>query len=146
MAVKKWKEYKLIITNGRLKKFAIGTWLSTFFPTVASFTTTVVFADRTIMERILTAWTAVEAVCFFSCGIFYGKVYLEIRNRKPNGISQIGVLMKAKLESKLAKTTGLLTATVISSIIPVFVFGILGQVAPVFRTNELIRLTRMVCS
>ena len=143
VAVKKWKDYKRIITTGRLKKIAIGTWLSAFFPTVASFTTTVVFADRRIMERILTAWTAVEAVCLFLVAFFYGKVYLEIRNRKPNGISQVGVLKKEKLESKIAKTTGLLTAAVISSFIPVFVFGILGQVAPVFRTDEPIRLTQI---
>ena len=51
--------------------------------------------------------------------------------------------MKAKLESKVAKTTGLLTAAVISSFIPVFFFGILGHVEPVFRTNEPIRLTQI---
>ena len=141
VAIKKWMDYKLKITNGRLKKIAIGTWLSAIFPTVASFTTTVVFADRTIMERILTGWIAVETVCLFLVAFFYGKVYLEIRNRKPNGISQIGVLMKSKLESKIAKTTGLLTAAVISSFIPAFVFGILGHLFPFFRTNEPIRLT-----
>ena len=35
----------------------------------------------------------------------------------------------------------MLTAAVIFSFIPVFVFGILGQIAPVFRTNEPIRLS-----
>ena len=65
---------------------------------------------------------------------------LGIRNRRLNGISQINVLMKAKQqESKVAKTTGLLTAAVMSSFIPVFVFGILGNVVSVFRTNEAIR-------
>ena len=49
--------------------------------------------------------------------------------------------MKAKLESKVAKTAGLLTAAVISSFIPAFLFGILGYVVSVFRTNEPIRLT-----
>ena len=144
VAIQKWKDYKRIITNGRFKRIAIGTWLSAIFPTVASFTTTVVFADRTIMERILTGWIAVEAVCLYLIAFFYGKVYLGIRNRTPNGISQIGVLMKAKLESKIAKTTGLLTAAVISMFIPAFVFGILGRVVPVFRSNEAIRLTHIV--
>ena len=140
VAIQKWKYYKLKITNGRLKKIAIGIWFSAILPTVASFTTTLVFADRTIMERILTGWIAVETVCLFLVAYFYGKVYLVIRNRKPNGISQIGALMKAKLESKIAKTTGLLTAAVISSFIPAFAFGILGHVFPVFRTNQPIRL------
>ena len=141
VAVKKWKDYKIIITNARVKKIAIGIWLSALFPTVATFTTTMIFADRTIMERSLTGWTAVEAFCLFLVAYFYRKVHLEIRNRKPNGISQIAVLMKAKLESKVAKTTGLLTTAVICSFIPAFVFGILGHVAPVFRTNGPIRLT-----
>ena len=73
VAIQKWKEYKLIITNGRVKKIAIGTWLSALFPTVASFATTMVFADRAIMERILTAWTAVEAVCLFLVAFFLWK-------------------------------------------------------------------------
>ena len=144
MAVQKWMDYKLLITSVRLRKIAVGTWLSALFPTVATFTTTVVFANRTIMERILTGWTALEAVCLFLVAFFYRKVYLGIRNRRPNGISHINVLMKAKQqESKVAKTTGLLTAAVISSFIPVFVLGILGNVVPVFRTNEAIRLTQL---
>ena len=144
VAVQKWMDYKLIITSVRLKKIAVGSWLSALFPTVATFTTTVIFADRTIMERILTGWTALEAVCLFVVAFFYRKVYLGVRNRRLNGISQINVIMKAKQqESKVAKTTGLLTAAVISSFIPVFVFRILGNVVPVFRTNEAIRLTQL---
>ena len=73
VAVKKWKEYKLIITNARVKKIAIGTWLSALFPTVATFTTTVIFADRIIMEQILTGWTAVEAFCLFLVAFFLWK-------------------------------------------------------------------------
>ena len=145
VAVKKWMDYKRIITNGRLKKFAITAWLSAFLPTIATFTTTVVFADRTIMERILKVWGAVEVACLFIVAFFYLNVYLEIRNRKLNGISQINVLMKAKRqESKVAKTTGLLTAAVVSSFIPVFIVRILGHVVPVLRTNELIRLNQIV--
>ena len=52
--------------------------------------------------------------------------------------------MKAKLEPKVAKTTGLLTAAVISSFIPIFVLEILGRFVPVLRTNAAIRLTEMV--
>ena len=39
VAVQKWMDYKRIITNDRLKKIAIGTWLSTLFPTIANFLT-----------------------------------------------------------------------------------------------------------
>ena len=50
--------------------------------------------------------------------------------------------MKAKLEPKVAKTTGLLTAAVISSSIPVLLFPILGNVVPLFRTNAPNRFTQ----
>ena len=42
VAVQKWMDYKLIITSDRLKKIAIGTWLSTLFSTIGNFITTVV--------------------------------------------------------------------------------------------------------
>ena len=143
VAVQKWKEYKLIITNGRLKKIAIGTWLSALFPVVASFfTIAVLLGDRTILEGIATVWTAVETVCLFLVAFFYRKVYLGIRNRKLNEISQIDVLMKAKLESKVAKTTGLLTAAMISSFIPTFVFTILVKVVSIFGTTAAHRFTQ----
>ena len=141
VAVQKWKEYKRLITNGRLKKIAIGIWLLDIFLT-AYYTTTVVYVDSTILDRIMTGWMAVETFCLFLVAYFYRKVYLGIRNRKLNEISQIDVLVKGKLESKIAKTTGLLTAAFIASFIPVFVFAILENVVPVFRTNAAIQLTQ----
>ena len=141
VAIQKWKDYKRIITKGRLKKIAIGTWLSDIFLMVAYFTTTVVVVDRTILDRIFAGWTALETTCLFLIVYFYRKVYLGIRNRKLNEISQIHVLVKRKLESKIAKTTGLVTATFIFSFLPIFVYAILGNFMPVFRTNAAIQLT-----
>ena len=143
VAIQKWKDYKLIITNGRLKKIAIGTWLSALFPVVASFfTIAVLLGDRTILEGIAAVWTAVETVSLFLVAFFYRKVYLGIRNRKLNEISQVDVLMKAKLESRVAKTAGLLTAAMISSFIPTFVFTILVKVVPIFGTTAAHRFTQ----
>ena len=143
VAVQKWKDYKLIITNGRLKKIAIGTWLSAIFPVVASFFTTVILMGaRSVLAGIATVWTAVEAICLFLVAFFYRKVYLGIRNRKLNEISQIDDLIKAKLESKVAKTTGLLTAAVILSFIPTLIFAIFGNLVPNFRSAASHRFTR----
>ena len=88
--------------------------------------------------------TVAETVCLFFVAFFYRKVDLGVRNREVNEISQIDVLVKAKMESKVAKTTGLLTAAVIFSFIPIFVFGILGKFVPVFRRNAAIRFTKTV--
>ena len=144
VAVQKWMDYKLIITSGRLKKIAIGIWLSALFPAVAYFSMAVVSGDRLVLKGVLTCWVATEAVCLFLIAFFYRKVYLAIRNRKLDEISQIHVLMKAKLESKAAKITGLLTVVIISSFIPIFAFAVLGNLVPLFRTNASIRLTQLV--
>ena len=143
VAAQKWMDYKRIITNGRLKKIAIGTWLSAVFPAVASFSTTVVITgDSTILDGVATVWTAVDTICLFLVAFFYRKVYLGIRSRKLNEISQIDVLMKAKMEAKVAKTTGLLTAAVISSFIPIFAFAILVKVVPIFDEIATHRFTQ----
>ena len=145
VAIQKCMDYKRVITDGRLKKIVVGTWLSALFPALASgITAIVIVSDRAIMQGILTGWTAVETVCLFFVAFFYRKVYLEIRNRKLDEISRIDVLMKAKLESKVAKTTGLLTAGVISSTFPIFLFAILGNSMPLFRSNAAIRFTQIV--
>ena len=134
VAVKKWKDYKRILTNGRLKKIAMGIWLLDIFLTVAYKTTAVVGVDRTNLNPIFGGWMAVET--------FYRKFYLGIRNRKLNEISQIDILVKRKLESKFAKTTGLLTAVFIFSFIPTFLFAFLRNALPVFRTIAAIQLTQ----
>ena len=143
VAVQKWKDYKQLITKGRLKKIAIGTWLCAIFPATAFFSMAFVSEDGTILRQVLTGWTAMEAVCLLLVGFFYGKVYLGIRNRKLNEISQIEVLLQAKLESKVAKTTGLLTAAIFSSFVPILVFATLGNLVPLLRTNVSIRFTQL---
>ena len=144
VAVQRWMDYKLIITNDRLKKIAIGTWLSALFPAIANFITTVVVVESRIANSVFLGWIAVETICLLLVSFFYRKVYLGIRNRKLNEISQIDVLIKGKLETKVARTTGLLTAAFISSFMPAFVLGTLGNAVPVFRTNASIRLALLV--
>jgi len=143
-AVQKWMNYKLIITSDRLKKIAIVTWLSALFPTVAYVSVAVVSGNRIVKEGVLTCRVSLDVVCVFLVAFFYRKVYLGIRNRKLNEISQIDVVMKAKLEAKVAKTTGLLTATLISSFIPIFAFSVLGNLVSLFGTNTFMRLAQLV--
>ena len=144
VAVLKWMDYMRIITNGRIKKIAIATWLFALFPTVANLILKVLVVDRRIIISFLTAKIAVDTACLFLVVFFYRKIYLEIRNRKLNEISQIDALMKAKMESKVAKTTVFLTAAVISFYSPLFVIGFLGRVVPVVRSNAAHRFLRMV--
>ena len=74
-----------------------------------NFVTTAVVVDRRILNGFLTGWIGVETVCHFLAAFFYRKVYLGIRDRKLND-----VLINRQQESKVTKTTGLLTAAFIT--------------------------------
>ena len=67
-------------------------------------------------------------------------IYLGVRKRKINEISHVNALIKAKLESKVAKTTGLLTAALILSFLPAIGIAFLRNILPVFETSSFLRL------
>ena len=144
IAIQKWMDYKVIVTKSRVKKLAIAAWLSALFAAVPTIIMSVVGVDQRIVEGWFTICAFLGAACLILVAFFYRKVYVGIRNRKINDISQVTVLVKVKLESKVAKTTGLLTAAVMFTFIPVFVFEILGNFFPVFRTRTAIRFTASV--
>ena len=79
-------------------------------------------------------------VALVTIAYFYVRVYLGIRKRKTSEISQVTALVKAKLESKIAKTTFLLTAAAIFSTVPAIVVYIIGEAFPVFRKSVSFRL------
>ena len=91
-------------------------------------------------------WSAEAATCLILIAYFYRQVYLGIRKHKVNESQQVNVLIKVKLESKVTKTTGLLTAALIFCFILVTVFTILHMryVFPATRTNVGLRITTVV--
>ncbi|KAL9964154.1 hypothetical protein ACROYT_G027746 [Oculina patagonica] len=100
--------------------------------------------DRRIVGGWFTFCASKRAVCLVLIAFFYRKVYLGIRNRQINEISQVTEQEKAKLESKVAKMTGLLTAALMSTFIPIFGFEILGNFLPIFNSSAAIRFTDTV--
>ena len=139
MAIQKWIEYRNKVTKSLLKKLGITAWL------LAVFMSTVLITVVAGVERkVLKFWSMGEIVvvvgCLVAIAYFYIMVFLGVRKRKQNQISQVTVLMKAKLESKVAKTTGLLTAWLISSFVPSVGIAMLGNFFPVFRMNSAFRL------
>ena len=67
-------------------------------------------------------------------------VCLGIRKRKINQISQVNALIKAKPESKIARTTALLAGALICSFLPAIGVALMGNIYPVFATNLLFHL------
>ena len=113
--------------------------LALFLP-LAEFTLAVVEVDREIMEVSLIIEGAIALICLITIAYFYIMVYLGVRKRKINKLSQVNALKKAKLESKVAKTTGLLTASLILSFLPAIGMVVLGNVISVFKTNSFFHL------
>ena len=65
-------------------------------------------------------------------------VYLGVRERKINEISHVSSLIQAKLATKVAQTTGLLTIAAIVSVVPMCVGYILSQVFEVLSVWKIL--------
>lgn len=143
MAIQKWMDYKILITNSRVKNLAIAAWISALFPAVPNLIARVADVNGKIIAAFFVMWSAEAATCLILIAYFYRKVYLGIREHKVNESQQVNVLIKVKLESKVAKTTGLLTGALIFCFIPVTVFTILHvrYVFPATRANVGLRIT-----
>jgi len=101
----------------------------------------VVGVDSKFLAAWLTVWAFAWTACIIFIAYFYRKVYLGIRNLKTNEISQISSLMKLKRESKVAKTTALLTAILMFSFVQITVIAFLGNVFLVFNIKVVFRFT-----
>lgn len=137
VAVRKWRDYKVIVTRGRVKKLAIFTWL---LPVFTAFPPLMFVTD--VDQKFKNAWHIGEsvfaAVCLILIAVFYVMVYLGARKRNINEISHVTALVKAKLASQVAKTTGMLTVALIVSFFPMCVVG-LGEAFPGFRKRVALR-------
>ena len=135
VAVVKWMDYKVIVTTNRIKKLAIFAWLGTAFTILPPLLTGVAGGDIEIIGYFFIVWIVCATVALSAIVYFYAMVYLGVRKRKISEISQVTAQVKAKLESKVAKTTFLLTAAVIFSTVPGIVFHIAGEAFPFLRTS-----------
>ena len=134
VAIQKWMDYKIIVTRSKVKKLAIVAWVS-----AALLMLSIVIMSAILNEEdkglAMDTWFLVYAVlevCFLAAMVyFYVMVYLGVRKRNLNEISQVSILLTAKLENKVAKTMGLVTAALIVSFVPLIVVLTLGRVFPV---------------
>ena len=144
MAIKCGMEYKSKVTESLLKKFALTAWVLPFFKQGL----TVIIMANSISEKFLGICILVQAVVVLGCSIaiayFYFKVLLGVRRQKKNKTSQVSVLLNAKLESKIATTTGLVTAALLFSFVFSVVIVILGSFSPIFRMNSTFQLAELV--
>ncbi|XP_068684414.1 adrenocorticotropic hormone receptor-like [Montipora foliosa] len=133
VAVRKWNDYKVIVTKRRLK------WLAKICWTLAVVTT----IPGTIMDlkaikplvvypliiyRIVIVFTTFTAITY--C---YVLIYLTLRKRTTAPTSQVTALVQAKLQARVAKTTALITMSLFASMILPVVVSSIRQIFPAFR-------------
>ena len=140
IAIVKWRDYMVIVTRNRLTNLAIIAWLASVFTVLPVSIARWLGINNQIVEKLYIVWLVCATVSLISMAYFYIRVYLGTRKRPISEISQVTVLVKAKLESKVAKTSVLLTATVIFSMFPAMVFYILGEVFPTIHSVVSFRL------
>ena len=90
-----------------MKKLVITAWLLAAFTSFPPLLVLVVGVDQKIKEIWHIGESMVGASCLIAIGYFYIMVYLGVRKRKITEISQVTALVKAKQETKVAKTAGL---------------------------------------
>ena len=140
IAVVKWMDYKVIVTRSRLTKLATTAWLASVLTVIPVAITEGLGTNTQIVEALYIVWIACAGVVFIGMAYLYVRVYFAIRKRRISEISQVTILVKAKLESKVAKTSVLLTTAVIVSMSPAMVFYILGEAFPSIHSAVNFRL------
>ena len=144
MAIVKWMDYKAVVTRKRVITLAIIAWLGSAFTILPPLLMQVAGVDYEIVNYVFLIWPVCAIVVLIAIACFYVMVYLEVRKRKISEISQVTALVRAKLESKVAKTTFLLTAAVIFSAVPGIVFHILGEAFPFLRSSVIFRFWELL--
>lgn len=145
VAIVKWREYKVMVTRQRVKKLTILAWL----PAVIVATRCIVtaagvdvegFEKLAIIPGIFWGAAVILIVCF------YTRAYLILRKRKVEMSQncQVSILVRAKLNSKVAKTTGIITGTIIFTFLLPVAGMILGPYFEAIRKGSVFRLIETV--
>ena len=139
VAITKWTMYKSIVTKGRVKRYAGIAWMTALVTT----TLYVALAVAGVRYEVLLVLDVIFSLSWLInislMAYFYGKVYIEIRKRNRGQISQVSVLMKARIESKIAYTLFLLTVAVFISSVPTVVVSIVATFSPFLHRSAVFR-------
>lgn len=127
-----------------MKTLAIMAWLLAAITSSPPIVMLVAGVDHKIKEIWHIGESVLATSCLTAIGYFYIMVNLGVRKRKITEISQVTALVKAKQEIKVAKTTGLITAALILSFVPVTVIYALPDVFPVLRTSKAFLLAEIL--
>ena len=139
VAVAKWKDYKAILTRGRVTKYTRVAWLFAVLQIVPS----AVMESASVRNEITLVVEVILSIFWFIClsliAYFYVKSYLAVRKWNRTRIRPVNVLVKGKLECKFAYTTFWLTVFFAVSGFPCVAVYLFRGVSPFFRQVSTIR-------
>ena len=146
VAIRKWIDYRVIVTRSRLKKLAIIAWVSaiiTVSPTHFTMALTGMLRENEMVLALDIFFIILSVLVMSALGLiiyFYFMVYLGVRKRKLSQIRRVTDLVNAKLEQRVAVTTTLVTVALILSFFSNAVIGMLEGVYPVLRKRFVVDL------
>ena len=144
VAVRKWMNYKVIVTKNLVKILALIAWLVAKFTVAPLFILIAIDVDQEVLRKRFLVMSIWVAFCLIVIVLFYVMVYLGVRKRNTNQLNKVTALIRGKLESRAAKMTGLVTAALTFSFVPVIVIGVTAKVFPGVRTRLAFRLARIL--
>ena len=134
-AVRNCYEHKVKMTRSRLKKLAITAWFLAALTPIPGIVVTAQGINYDFIIEAISALFLLILICLIL--YFYLMVYRE--TRKSRLITQVTVLVKTKLENRVAMTCALASAAVIPSVVPIATVGLLGDLYPGFRKSSVFR-------
>ena len=134
-AIRNCYEHKVKMTRSRLKKLAITAWFLAALTPIPGIVVTVQGINYDFIIEAISAFFLLILICLIL--YFYLMVYRE--TRKSRLITQVTVLVKTKLENRVAMTCALASAAVIPSVVPIATVGLLGDLYPGFRKSSVFR-------
>ena len=134
-AIRNCYEHKVKMTRSRLKKLAITAWFLAALTPIPGIVVTAQGINYDFIIEAISAFFLLILICLIP--YFYLMVYRE--TRKSRLITQVTVLVKTKLENRVAMTCALASAAVIPSVVPIVTVGLLGDLYPGFRKSSVFR-------
>jgi len=133
-------DYKTVVTSSRLKTMVIIAWLEALITVIPPVVMKRIGVDLKCIEIWLIIVFVGGFLAILAIVYLYVMVYLGVPKRRASEISQVTVLVQAKLESKVAKTTSLITGAPTLTFVFAGVLTALGAIFPVFRKNSAFRI------
>ena len=144
VAIEKWENYKVIVTRGRVKTLARIAWLCAVLTPISPSIMKLAGVEYKYLLAVDIACVLPGTVCLMLIGYFYIRVYLGVRKQEAEKVTNVGFSVKAKLATKVAKTTAILTVVALISFIPSLVFLLFGEIFPALRRSSFFRWSMML--